>query len=225
MVYFQVQRAQVIDGQQSHAHTRTNMTNASPDDSRVRSAESLAAAAAWPNGTLEVICGPMFAGKTSLLIARLAAAKARGQSVAAFKHASDTRYHATHLATHDGKQIAAIAVADPIELFARLGKAQVVAIDEAHFFGAWLWDIIVPILRDRRTLIVAGVERDHVGRPFEPFPRLLVEADTVTKLGGPCKKCGKPAIHSQRMSEDASRVVVGGSELYQARCRECFGKP
>lgn len=178
----------------------------------------------FPNGSLEVICGPMFAGKTSLLMTRLLDAQGKGATTRAFKHASDTRYHATHLATHDGKRIDAVAVCDPIELVARMGKAQVIAIDEAHFFGAWLWDIIVPVLRDRRTLIVAGVERDHLGRPFEPFPRLLVEADTVTKLSGPCAVCGKPAIHSQRMSEDASRVVVGGAELYQARCRECFGK-
>lgn len=175
-----------------------------------------------PNGRLEAICGPMFAGKTSLLIERINAAHARGETTIAFKHASDTRYHATHLATHGGLQVAALAVCDPIELVSRLGRAQVVVIDEAHFFGAWLWDIIVPILRDRRQLIVAGVERDHTGRPFEPFPRLLVEADAVTKLSGPCAKCGKPAIHSQRMSSDTSRLVVGGSDLYQARCRECF---
>lgn len=175
-----------------------------------------------PNGTLEVICGPMFAGKTSLLIARIEAAERRGARVATFKHASDTRYHATHLATHSGKRVPALAVCDPIKLVSRLGRAEVVVIDEAHFFGGWLWDIVVPVLRDRRTLIVAGVERDHTGRPFEPFPRMLVEADTVTKLGGPCARCGKPAIHSQRMSADTSRLVVGGSDLYQARCRECF---
>lgn len=175
-----------------------------------------------PNGTLEVICGPMFAGKTSLLIDRMQRAERDGTPAIAFKHASDTRYHATHLATHDGRHVAALAVCDPIELVSRLGRSRVVVIDEAHFFGAWLWDIVVPILRDRRRLIIAGVERDHTGRPFEPFPRLLVEADMVTKLGGSCARCGKSAIHSQRMSDDASRLVVGGSELYQARCRECF---
>jgi thymidine kinase len=187
-------------------------------------ANPLTAPAAPPNGSLEVICGPMFAGKTSLLLQRLHAAQCAGQTTLAFKHASDTRYHAAHLATHDGKQMPALAVSDPIELVARIGKAQVIAIDEAHFFGGWLWDIVVPVLRDRRTLIIAGVERDHTGKPFEPFPRLLVEADTVTKLSGPCAVCGKPAIHSQRMNSDNARVVVGGNDLYQARCRECFLK-
>ena len=200
------------------------MTRAGKRTTTMANAESTTASTDQPNGTLEVVCGPMFAGKTSLLIERIAQAQSRGVSTIAFKHASDTRYHATHLATHAGKQVPAHAVCDPIELVSRLGRAQVVLIDEAHFFGAWLWDIIVPILRDRRTLIVAGVERDHAGKPFEPFPRLLVEADVVTKLSGPCSRCGKPAIHSQRMIADMSRLVVGGSDLYQARCRECFLK-
>jgi thymidine kinase len=182
------------------------------------------APAEQPLGRLEVICGPMFAGKTSLLIERLALASRAGASTVAFKHAGDTRYHASHLATHTGAQIPALAVSDPIELMSRLGKQSVVAIDEAHFFGAWLWDIITPLLRDRRRVIIAGVERDHHARPFEPFPRLLVEADEVIKLSGPCKRCGRPAIHSQRLTSDNSRVVVGGAEMYEARCRECFGK-
>jgi thymidine kinase len=102
------------------------------------------------------------------------------------------------------------------------GMAQVVAIDEVHFFGAALTPVCLELIRRGVRVILAGVERDHRGVPFEPFPYLLCEADEVVKLSGKCAVCGGPSVHSQRMIASDAAIVVGGAEAYQARCRECF---
>ncbi len=116
----------------------------------------------------------------------------------------------------------AVAVASADWIANATGEAMVVGIDEGHFFGADLLPVCLSLVTAGRRLIVAGVERDHRGLPFEPFPGLLCEADEVLKLSGPCAVCGRPAIHSQRMTDQPGRVVVGGAELYQPRCRACF---
>jgi thymidine kinase len=177
-------------------------------------------------GRLEVICGPMFAGKTSELIRRLGAAASQDLITIAIKPFTDTRYitrsGTTGLATHDGKRIDASAVHDASEIGGVVKAAAVIAIAEAHFFGQSLVDPVLALVRSGRRIIVAGVERNHRGEPFDPFPRLLCEADEVVKLSGPCAVCGRPAIHSQRMAPGEEHIVVGGPELYQARCRVCF---
>lgn len=170
-------------------------------------------------GRLEVICGPMFSGKTAELIRRLG--QSPGHAIA-IKPDLDTRYHETALATHDGKRLPATAVASADQITAAAGSATVIGIDEAHFFGAALLPVCMSLVNTGRRVIVVGVERDHRGQPFEPFPRLLCEADEVLKLSGPCAVCGRPAIHSQRMTDQPGRVIVGGAEMYQARCRACF---
>jgi thymidine kinase len=97
-----------------------------------------------------------------------------------------------------------------------------VVIDEAHFFGAALTPVCIELIRRGVRVIVAGVERDHLGRPFEPFPSLLCEADEVVKLSGRCAVCGGPSVHSQRLIASDAHIVVGGAESYQPRCRACF---
>lgn len=174
------------------------------------------------SGRLEVICGPMFSGKTAELIRRLTEAANSGQIVVAIKPADDTRYHKDALATHHGKQYSALGLRSADQIPAAAPDTPVIGIDEAHFFGPTLTPICAALVASGRRVIVSGVERDHRGHPFEPFPSLLCEADEVTKLSGPCAVCGKPAIHSQRMTNDPGRVVVGGAEMYQARCRACF---
>jgi thymidine kinase len=171
---------------------------------------------------LEVICGPMFSGKTTELIRRVEAARSAGSSVMVFKPASDARYATDAVVTHAGGSTPAIAVSAPSEIPSAASRAEFVAIDEAHFFGSPLVEVVVALLRQGRRVVVAGVERDHTGRPFEPFPALLCEADEVLKLSGPCTVCGRPAVHSQRIGEAPGRIVVGGAEMYEARCRECF---
>ena len=173
-------------------------------------------------GRLEVICGPMFAGKTTELVRRLLDAQTRGESVMAIKPARDTRYRVLEIATHTGATFPATPVADSGGILAASGAASVLAIDEVHFFGAALTLVCQEFIKRGVRVIVAGVERDHLGRPFEPFPALLCEADEVLKLSGKCAVCGGPSVHSQRMFSSDAPIVVGGAESYQARCRACF---
>jgi thymidine kinase len=124
-------------------------------------------------GRLEVICGPMFAGKTTELVRRLLEAKARGESVVAIKPARDTRYSILEIATHTGETFPASPVVDAAGVLAAVARASVLAIDEVHFFGSALTPVCQDLIRRGVRVIVAGVERDHLGRPFEPFPALL----------------------------------------------------
>src|SRR5262249_27706104 len=126
------------------------------------------------------------------------------------------------LVTHAGMRLAAEPVAEAREIATKAVGAAVVAIDEAHFFAGALKQPCGDLLARGAIVIVAGLERDHRGEPFEPFPWLLCEAEAVVKLAGPCAVCGRPAIHSQRMVAGSDRIVVGGAEAYQARCRACF---
>ena len=173
-------------------------------------------------GRLEIICGPMFAGKTTELLRRLLDAQRRGESVVAVKPARDTRYSTGEITTHTGESFPALPVADASGVAGASGTAAVVAIDEAHFFGPALVQVCRELIRGGVRVIVAGVERDHLGRPFEPFPSLLCEADEVAKLSGICAVCGGPSVYSQRMFASDAAIVVGGAESYQARCRACF---
>lgn len=178
-------------------------------------------------GKLEVICGPMFSGKTTELIARLKAHAAAGRRVLAVKPARDTRYGMGVLVTHDGRSLGAAEMERGAELTqAMVGEdgVEVLGVDEAHFFGAELVGPCRELIARGVLVIIAGVERDHRGEPFEPFPALLCEADSVTKLSGPCAVCGGPAVHSQRMFANEDAIAVGGAGQYQARCRGCFGK-
>ena len=173
-------------------------------------------------GRLEVICGPMFAGKTTELVRRLLAAQASGERVVALKPARDTRYRVLEIATHTGQTFPATPVADAGGVHAAANGAAVLAIDEIHFFGPALVPVCRELIQRGVRVIVAGVERDHLGRPFEPFPALLCEADEVVKLSGKCAVCAGPSVHSQRMVASDAAIVVGGAESYQPRCRACF---
>jgi thymidine kinase len=176
-------------------------------------------------GRLEVICGPMFAGKTTELVRRLAAARSAGLRVLALKPARDTRYSVVEIKTHAGGAFPATPVADAAGVIPASAGAQVLAIDEVHFFGSALVPVVQRLISGGARVIVAGVERDHRGRPFVPFPHLLCEADEVVKLSGACAVCGGPSVHSQRMIASDADIVVGGAEMYQPRCRACFEPP
>ncbi len=173
-------------------------------------------------GRLEVICGPMFAGKTTELVRRLLDAQAKGERVVAIKPARDTRYRVLEIATHTGQVFPAMPVTDAEGVVVAASEATVLAIDEIHFFGPALVSVCRELIQHGVRVIVAGVERDHLGRPFEPFPALLCEADEVVKLSGKCAVCGGPSVHSQRMFASDAAIVVGGAESYQPRCRTCF---
>lgn len=187
-------------------------------------------------GRLEVVCGPMFAGKTSRLLSAVDAWEAARGRALVIKPAWDRRYHAdgsdAHVITHDGVRRVARAAADVGEAAALVRGAiddpanttvkLLVVIDEAHFFGAALAPEVRTWIREGAHALVCGVELDHRGEPFEPFTTLLAEADEVIKLASRCARCGGPARHSQRMNASGERIVVGGADLYEARCRDCF---
>lgn len=173
-------------------------------------------------GWVEVVCGSMFSGKTEELLRRLKRARIARQRVALFKPALDTRYHDTDVVSHDATAMPSEVVhtADPILLLA--GSADVVGVDEAQFFGPELVDVVGALAREGRRVIVAGLDQDFLGQPFEPVPQLMAIAEHVTKLHAVCVRCGAPANHSQRIVAGGGRVLVGESEAYEPRCRRCF---
>ena len=173
-------------------------------------------------GWVEVVCGSMFSGKTEELIRRLKRARFARQRVALFKPAIDTRYDAEAVVSHDATALPATVIdaADQITLL--VGDADVVGIDEAQFFGLELVGVVEALARGGRRVIVAGLDQDYLGRPFEPVPQLMAVAEHVTKLHAVCVRCGAPANHSQRIVAADSRVLVGETEAYEPRCRRCF---
>ena len=173
-------------------------------------------------GWIEVVCGSMFSGKTEELLRRLKRARFARQSVALFKPATDTRYSQAQVVSHDATAMPSEVVhsAEPMLLLA--GSADVVGIDEAQFFGPELVDVAEALAREGRRVILAGLDQDYLGRPFEPVPQLMAVAEHVTKLHAVCVRCGAPANHSQRIVAGGGRVLVGEAEAYEPRCRRCF---
>lgn len=174
------------------------------------------------HATLTIICGPMFAGKTTELIRRVADSRARGLIVRVFKPARDDRYHETDLTSHTGERLPATPIREAATAFEGADVGTLIVLDEAHFFGSSLVAPVREAIQRGQSVVLAGVDLDHRGEPFEPFPVLMCEADEVVKLRATCEVCGGPAVHSQRMTAAGDRIVVGGSEMYQARCRTCF---
>lgn len=170
-----------------------------------------------PVGRLEVICGPMFAGKTTLLLARLAEARAAGAHVIAVKPSLDNRYHPTDITSHTGAATSAITVDRPEEVAAL--QAEVVGLDEAHFFEAGLHSAIMALLARGTRVILAGLDRTSLNEPFGEMGALLIEADAVEKLTAPCALCGRPAVHTVRLFPSRERIVIGGVGMFENRCR------
>ncbi len=174
-------------------------------------------------GFIEVICGSMFSGKTEELIRRLRRAEIARQVIQIFKPAVDRRYDRVDIVSHSAQRIPSTPVSRAAEIPVLVGPAtQVVGIDEAQFFDLDL----VPVCRDLagsgRRVVVAGLEQDYRGVPFETMMHMLCEAEYVTKNLAICVVCGAPAHRNQRIAVKSGRVVVGGAETYEARCRRCF---
>jgi thymidine kinase len=172
--------------------------------------------------TLEVVCGPMFAGKTTMLLRRVAEARAAGVVVQIVRPALDHRSAADAIETHGGERMQGISVASAQQVIAAVGEAQLVVIDEAHFFGGALAGACEALLHRGVSVIAAGVDIDHFGGAFEPFPALFAMAHAVHRLQGTCARCGQPSTHTQRLVPGGARIVVGGAEAYEPRCAACF---
>jgi len=164
----------------------------------------------------------MFAGKTEHLIARLRRATADGRRVKAFKHVIDNRYDATHLVTHTQDRFDAVPVPSAAALLEQSADADVVAIDEGHFFKEALVPVVEALRARGVSVLIAGITHDAWGRPFEPMPRLIEMADEVVVRQSPCRVCGAPAPYTQRLSRVDSLHMVGGLDDYEPRCVEHF---
>ena len=175
------------------------------------------------HGWIEVVTGSMFSGKSEELIRRLRRAQIARQKVQIFKPLIDDRYSDDHIVSHSEMRIPSENVRSSNELVARVhDDTEVVGIDEGQFFDANL-PAACNTLADRgKRVIVAGLDQDYLGRPFEPMPQLLAIAEYITKTLAICVVCGDPANHTQRLVQNSDRVLVGASGLYEARCRHCF---
>lgn len=174
-------------------------------------------------GWIEVIVGPMFSGKSEELIRRLRRAEIARQRVQIFKPKIDERYAENEIVSHSGLGIPSEVVSKGEEVLARvLPRTEVVGIDEAQFLGDELVNVCTKLADAGKRVIVAGLDTDYRGRPFEPMPRLLSVAEEITKLLAICVRCGNPAVHTQRLVESEELVVVGAGGMYEARCRRCF---
>ena len=176
-------------------------------------------------GWVEVICGSMFSGKTEELIRRLRRAQIAKLKVEIFKPAIDNRYSEDHIVSHNEQRIPSIAVTKAQDILDNVGDAQVIGIDEGQFFGMELVDVCNTLADRGLRVIVAGLDQDFRGVPFEPIPQLLAIAESITKTLAICMVCGSPANRTQRLSADEGRVIVGAKEMYEARCRKCHKVP
>jgi thymidine kinase len=176
-------------------------------------------------GSLEVICGSMFSGKTEELIRRLRRAEIAKQKVAIFKPAIDARYSNDHIVSHNEQKLRSFPVRSAKEILQNSDEAQVIGIDEGQFFDADLVEICNQLAEEGKRVIVAGLDMDYRGKPFEPMPQLMAIAEQVTKTQAVCVQCGEPASYTQRLTDAKERVVVGAKNIYEARCRKCYEPP
>ena len=174
-------------------------------------------------GWIEVIAGSMFSGKSEELIRRLRRAQIARRKVQIFKPKIDNRYGEDHIISHSDMRIASVNLSSSRELLEQvLPDTEVVGIDEGQFFDANL-PAACNTLADRgKRVIVAGLDQDYLGKPFEPMPTLLAIAEYITKTHAVCVVCGEPANHTQRLVQSRERVLVGAQNAYEARCRACF---
>jgi thymidine kinase len=175
------------------------------------------------SGWVEVITGSMFSGKSEELIRRIRRAEIARQKVQIFKPRIDNRYAEDHIVSHSDMKMPSQVVRSASQILELLDPGtEVVGIDEGQFFDASLVQVVNDLADRGLRVIVAGLDQDYRGRPFEPMPQLLAVAEYVDKTLAICMRCGAPANRTQRLVAATDRVVVGGAEQYEARCRRCF---
>lgn len=175
------------------------------------------------SGWLEVITGSMFSGKSEELIRRLRRAQIARQKVQVFKPEVDARYSHQHIVSHSEMKLPSQAVRSAGEILATVAMdTEVIGVDEGQFFDQDLVRVVNQLADQGKRVIVAGLDMDYLGRPFEPMPALLATAEDITKTRAICMQCGSPATYTQRLIASRERVVVGAADAYEARCRACF---
>jgi thymidine kinase len=174
-------------------------------------------------GWIEVICGSMFSGKSEELIRRLRRAQIARQRVQIFKPKIDARYSSDHIVSHSEQKIASTVITTAREIIDQIDyRTEVIGIDEAQFFDKEIVSVCNQLADMGKRVIVAGLDQDYRGQPFEPMPQLLAVAEYITKTLAICVRCGSPANRTQRLVKSDELVVVGASDIYEARCRRCF---
>lgn len=174
-------------------------------------------------GWIEVICGPMFSGKSEELIRRLRRGVIARKRVQVFKPSLDDRYSLDEIVSHGDMRMKSEVVSKPAEILERLDwRTELIGIDEANFLGTGLIDVVGRLADSGKQVIVSGLDTDYMGRPFPPVPELLCLAESITKTLAICMRCGNPAKHTQRLVASDELIVVGAAGMYEARCRRCF---
>ncbi|PWJ60253.1 thymidine kinase [Dyadobacter jejuensis] len=164
----------------------------------------------------------MFSGKTEELIRRLNRAKIARQRIMIFKPAMDKRYHQQNIVSHNDNSVASMPVDSATTILEHVGNSEVVGLDEAQFFDESVVAVCDQLANEGRRVIVAGLDMDYLGKPFGNMPPLMAIAEYVTKVHAICMVCGEVASHSYRLSPSDDRILLGETDLYQARCRRCF---
>lgn len=175
-------------------------------------------------GWIEIICGPMFSGKTEELIRRLKRALIANNVLKIFKPAIDNRYSSTHIVSHNKNSIESEVVEKSIDILKKSKDADVVGIDEVQFFDDDITDIANQLADKGKRVIIAGLDRDYLSNPFDSVSQLLSNAEVITKLNAICILCGDKAFFSNRISDENKQLLVGEKDKYEALCRECFNK-
>ncbi len=176
-------------------------------------------------GWIEVICGPMFCGKTEELIRRLRRAEIAQMKTVIFKPRIDNRYSENHIVSHNQRKLESIMISDVNEILELSKDAEVVGIDEAQFFSDDLIDVCRTLAEQNKRVVVAGLDTDYRNLPFGPMPLIMCEADYLDKIWAICVKCGNPASFTQRTTKDSEQVIIGETDVYEARCRNCYELP
>ena len=174
-------------------------------------------------GWVEVICGPMFSGKSEELIRRVTRSKIARIPVQVFKPQLDNRYADTEVVSHSEWKVEALPVATSTEMLRAVeARTRVIGIDEGQFFDEGLVDVVDNLAATGKQVIVAGLDTDYLRRPFEPIPAMCDRAEYVTKMLAVCHRCGGPALYTQRIVHSDDLVVLGAQDAYEARCRMCY---
>ena len=173
-------------------------------------------------GSIEVICGSMFSGKTEELIRRMKRAQFAKQKVEIYKPCIDGRYSEDEVVSHDAHSIPSTPIDSPASMLLLSSDVEVVGIDEAQFFDDTLVDVVQTLANRGIRVIIAGLDTDFMGKPFGPMPALMAVAEDIQKVHAICVKCGSPAQHSHRLSKSDQLVVLGETDIYEPLCRHCY---
>ena len=173
-------------------------------------------------GSVEVICGSMFSGKTEELIRRLKRAQFAKQKVEIYKPGVDVRYSESQVVSHDSHSIHSTPIDSPASMLLLSSDVEVVGIDEAQFFDDTLVDVVQTLANRGIRVIIAGLDTDFLGKPFGPMPALMAIAEDIQKVHAICVRCGSPANHSHRLIANDDLVVLGEKDEYEPLCRHCY---